>query len=332
MKRLFFFLLFLTVFSKVNATPSISGFTIYNQFLQNGALKVYNNAKSVFFASVSCSRQYTGSPATLEDVNIQIRLIVRNNGQDTDISFDNGISTIKTLTNGDFVAGNTPSPFSNSVMIQGELPVNLNSGRVYVQIRYMQNGVWSGWTSSNMNYGTVDVTINYGGMPDGLQQYARENGLFPSSMPMTLIYPSDTNPVLTVGSSIYSPNNVYRLTLQTDGNVVLYKNVNGSEQPLWSTRTQNSQPKPQSLFFQSDGNLVLYLGTAMNSGSIWASERYNRAGFNTVTSANAFYALQDDGNFVFYWRYASNGQNMSWVLASTATTNGLSPHSGNLHP
>ncbi|WP_083488607.1 M12 family metallopeptidase [Pedobacter borealis] len=172
-------------------------------------------------------------------------------------------------------------------------------------------------------------SINYGGMPADMRQFAKENGLMPT-VAKTLIYPNDTTPILTVGSSIYSPNQQYRITLQTDGNVVIYKKTSATtEQGIWSTRTQNSQPKPQALFFQTDANLVLYLGNNINTSSIWSSQRYTHLGFN-LTGDNAVYALQDDGNFVFYWKYTENGQEKTWVLASSDTQNGLSPHSGNL--
>jgi hypothetical protein len=173
------------------------------------------------------------------------------------------------------------------------------------------------------------VPVVYGGMPNDLKPYAKENGLMPT-VAKTLIYANDTTPILTVGSSIYSPNQQYRITLQTDGNVVIYKKTGATtEQGIWSTRTQNSDPKPQALFFQTDANLVLYLGNNINTTPIWTSQRYTHLGFN-LTGTNAVYALQDDGNFVFYWKYTENGQEKTWVLASSDTQNGLSPHSGNL--
>jgi len=74
------------------------------------------------------------------------------------------------------------------------------------------------------------------------------------------------------------------LRLQSDGNVVLYRNFN---QVVWNTSTQST--KPNRLIMQTDGNLVLYnqAGTA-----IW----------NTGTQGNtgARLVLQTDGNLVIY--------------------------------
>lgn len=80
-----------------------------------------------------------------------------------------------------------------------------------------------------------------------------------------------------------SPNNRFKLSYQTDGNLVLYKDGNA---PIWSTSTMG---KPSStLSFQGDGNLVLY----NNGTAVWGAQCHGKGG-------NWIY-LQDDGNLVVY--------------------------------
>jgi hypothetical protein len=82
---------------------------------------------------------------------------------------------------------------------------------------------------------------------------------------------------------IQSPNRQYRLVMQGDGNLVVYR---GSE-AQWATWTNGGSDR--RLVMQSDGNLVIYDAT-------------NRALWNTQTGGNAgaVLNLQDDGNVVLY--------------------------------
>lgn len=123
-------------------------------------------------------------------------------------------------------------------------------------------------------------------------------------------YPSET-PVLTLGQAMYSPNGQYFLILQTDGSLVLY-NINW--QVLWSADTY--QKGGQYLFFAPDGNLVL-AKNADASGVVWASNIY-AANKNFLLNQRIFYALQDDGNFVFYW----NGGTFTDSMGATGTDGG----------
>ncbi|EHQ28251.1 C1 family peptidase [Mucilaginibacter paludis] len=164
----------------------------------------------------------------------------------------------------------------------------------------------------------ANTYFNYGGLP---------------SFNSTILTMSDTQPLLTVGNSIYSPNNGYRLTLQTDGNLVLYKeNSNATETGIWSSRTQG-RPS-ESVYFQTDGNLVIYsLGGPIGAHtSVWASGLFNNTGLGTTHFAK-FY-LQDDGNFVMYWPIYYNNNYVYVVFAASDTQGGiLGPHPGNLnHP
>jgi len=149
----------------------------------------------------------------------------------------------------------------------------------------------------------------------------------------TIINVSDTNPVLVVGQSIYSPNQMVRLTLQTDGNLVLYrKNSDGTQTATWSSWTTGGEAS-QSLYFQTDGNLVIYPGTntptnhVPNSG-LWGSN-INASGLGTVTYA--FYRLQDDGDLVFYWpNYYGYTGFVNIIAGASDSQSGRSAHIGSL--
>lgn len=133
--------------------------------------------------------------------------------------------------------------------------------------------------------------------------------------------------LLTPGGSAISPNGQYRLTLQTDGNLVLSEVGTGTS--IWQTRTEGI---PVNLaVMQADGNFVLYNGStpvwlsntggnpgaslfvdnsgelrivSTNSEVLWKSLAVVDvlAPGQSVTSANGLYQLlfQADGNLVLY--------------------------------
>ena len=67
---------------------------------------------------------------------------------------------------------------------------------------------------------------------------------------------------LTAGQSLTSPNGKYDLTMQTDGNLVLY---DSASQAVWNSKTYGHPGA--TLAVQNDGNLVVYSG----SSPLWAS-------------------------------------------------------------
>ena len=87
---------------------------------------------------------------------------------------------------------------------------------------------------------------------------------------------SDTG--LRLGESIVSPNGLYRLRLQTDGNLVLTRPGN---RVLWSLGKKSSW-----LTLQANGNLVAFLYTR----GVWAT--------NTGGNGASILRVQDDGNVV----------------------------------
>jgi len=87
---------------------------------------------------------------------------------------------------------------------------------------------------------------------------------------------------IAVGSSYYSDNQLYRLVMQGDGNLVLYR-ANGSAR--WNSQT--SFAPGASAYVQGDGNVVIYSAA---SQAIW----YTGTGGNP----GAYLSIQDDGNLV----------------------------------
>ena len=86
------------------------------------------------------------------------------------------------------------------------------------------------------------------------------------------------------GEQLVSATGGYVLTMQTDGNLVLYA---ADRRVLFQSRTGRNAGTV--LVMQTDGNLVLY---APGNRAIWAS--------NTAAHANSVLVLQGDGNAVVY--------------------------------
>jgi hypothetical protein len=91
--------------------------------------------------------------------------------------------------------------------------------------------------------------------------------------------------ILQFNQVIASNNKCFQLVMQTDGNLVLYKQSTG--RALWSSGTYNVGASKTVM--QGDGNLVVY-----NS--------VDQPKWNSRTNGNtgAFLILQDDGNLVIY--------------------------------
>ena len=91
--------------------------------------------------------------------------------------------------------------------------------------------------------------------------------------------------VLTPGLSLSSANGRYTFIAQNDGNLVLYRNVDGK--PLWASNT-GGQPT-QVCIMQGDGNLVC---CGADGEYIWDTATDGEPGSRLV--------VQDDGNVVIY--------------------------------
>jgi hypothetical protein len=104
--------------------------------------------------------------------------------------------------------------------------------------------------------------------------------------PATVYAGDKLNPgeMLRRGERLTSGNDQYRLTMQDDGNLVLY---DVSNRPLWASNTDGKAV--EKCIMQVDGNLVLYL---YNGQAVWAS--------NTQGKPGSYLVLQNDGNMVIY--------------------------------
>jgi hypothetical protein len=97
--------------------------------------------------------------------------------------------------------------------------------------------------------------------------------------------PYRTTPTILPGGSILSDNGQFRLTYQSDGNLVLYDVSSGLG--LWSTGTAGTQPGRVPM--QGDGNFVVYDAAGV---ALWAS--------GTSGNPNAYLQVHDDGRLVIY--------------------------------
>lgn len=88
-------------------------------------------------------------------------------------------------------------------------------------------------------------------------------------------------------NSLYSENKRYRLSLQNDGNLVLYRGDGVTSVSRWATGTNGKAV--EKAVFQNDGNLVLY---GYNGRPIWASNSNGKGGH--------YLFMQNDGNLVIY--------------------------------
>ena len=102
-----------------------------------------------------------------------------------------------------------------------------------------------------------------------------------------------------IGSEINSPLGRFRLIMQSDGNLVLYRL--SDYKPIWSSNTANSGAS--RALMQYDGNFVVYTA---NNVAKWSSETDGRP-------AN-YLTVQDDGNLVIY----SKGSNSVQWASNTA--------------
>lgn len=90
------------------------------------------------------------------------------------------------------------------------------------------------------------------------------------------------NEYLVRGQYLISNNGQYTLSMQDDGNLVLY----GRGRALWTTNTNGLSVS--KCIMQGDGNLVIY-GYPQ---TLWAS--------NTAGWPGSYLVVQDDGNVVIY--------------------------------
>jgi hypothetical protein len=131
------------------------------------------------------------------------------------------------------------------------------------------------------------ATRNCGGNPRPVLQYAANTGGTGRL---------SAGDVLFGNNVIVSPNGLYALVHQTDGNLVLYyKNSSGLRTALWATNTTGASGGAMTIL-QGDGDLVVYDYTVFNPAlklnPVWTS--------NTSGNPGSHLDVQNDGNMVIY--------------------------------
>jgi hypothetical protein len=316
----------LIIFLKANALSTTpDSWSIGPNYLRQGSVYINYSGTTNIQAQVKMTRVST------QEEQVYIVAATTNND-----------GTWRLLMNPQMIDASTfeayaPGSLFCTVNIQFNTDPTLKNRRIY--LLYSSDPLFPSYAtfSVNTSYATAvqPDPSTYDAIPS---QYANAflNYSYQFDNPNTekIITMSDNVPVLTVGQSIYSASGLVRLTLQTDGNLVIYiKNSSGVESAVWSSRTQGKQVS--TLFFQTDGNLVIYAGTSENSTAVWASGIYNLTGKNTVRYA--YYTLQDDGNFVLNWpaSYFTNGTfnavDVIMAASDSQQSVGVSSHPGNLN-
>lgn len=106
---------------------------------------------------------------------------------------------------------------------------------------------------------------------------------------------------LTHDQALYSPNGRYKVTLQTDGNLVV-RNIIGTHRVIWANGTDKKGVAYVEM--QTDGNLVQYTKARK---AVWSTKTNGKKG--------SYLRMQDDGNLVLYntsnkaiWATGTNGK------------------------
>ena len=289
----YIFLLFAVLFlqNSKSFSASLNSFAVQSSYLSSGNVIINANPTTIQ-VDFSIIRSLVG--AGYENVNWTVTLVLRDINTDDYTLVTNPIS----ITNADFVGNfcsktiTATLPANKYTTLTGSgVPYNSRLSLRYSAYDFTNNvtlqpiqsstyyNVLNQYFGTNpyplFNYGQVNTLYDGIGVPIPAAQYYYnfpntsgigslrwDNGVpSPGSVNYsggTIINFSNTIPMLTPGQSIFSPNGLYRLTLQTDGNLVLYQENLPGETGLWSTRT-NGQTAG-SVFFQTDGHLVVYSG------------------------------------------------------------------------
>ena len=99
---------------------------------------------------------------------------------------------------------------------------------------------------------------------------------------------------LSTGQSLSSANGQYELTMQQDGNLVLYKNA-PFQVALWSSETQGNSGSSATM--QADGNFVVY----DNAGNpLWDAGTYGNPGATIQVQDNGQLAIQSSTGSILW--------------------------------
>lgn len=86
----------------------------------------------------------------------------------------------------------------------------------------------------------------------------------------------------------WSPNKNFYLSMQEDGNLVLYTK---DDKALWASGTYGKGTAPYTAIMQKDNNFVVY--DSLNK-ALWSTNTFNEG------KLGAYFAIQNDGNLGVY--------------------------------
>lgn len=185
----------------------------------------------------------------------------------------NGVYTLVMQTDGNAVLykgrtalwSTTTNRKASSLVMQRDGNLVVISGRT---------PVWSSGTNGSTNgYLAVQNDSNL------VIYNVRKKPVWHRNMVITSLYGGR---VLKPGQALYSYNRLYRVQMQSDGNLVLVK----GKTPLWSTRTIS---KGAFATMQTDGNFVVYSAAKK---ALWHS---------ATTRRGSVLQMQNDGNLVIVY-------------------------------
>ena len=230
-------------------------------------------------------------------------------GSSTEISFN--FQVVAATSGGDVV---TVQPIPNQIFTAGTpiCPINVEAtsstnrslgyhiagqpGGVSIPNGSTGSHLITGTATAAPGGGTATVTVND---PADITNTASFNYQVNNPSSDTL----QPNSIMQQGGAIVSADGKYELTLQTDGNLVVYGTAPGAsapEVPIWSLGTTTGAV----LSNQCQGNLVLY---DANGKALWATP--------TATQGPSRLVMQNGGNLVLY-RDTGNSSVATWGTGS----------------
>ncbi|MGD9682916.1 MAG: hypothetical protein AB7W16_17135 [Candidatus Obscuribacterales bacterium] len=176
-------------------------------------------------------------------------------------------------------------PFAAKVRMQA---IEIKSGETQLPVH---------WSTTNSDAGCgQEAEVVLQGSPGGIVDLWINQ---PSKPDPPLIFNLFVGQGLRVGESLTCPNGRLSMTLQDDGNLVIYT---PGKYPLWASNS-NGQTGVWDLVMQPDGNLVAY---DIASQPFWASD--------SITHVESYFSLHDSGSGAIYEK------NTDKVLWSTNTS------------
>lgn len=241
-----------------SATPSVNSFSVYSDYLREGKIKVTNLGPSGFYASIGCGRQLVNG--SLETVNMNVRLIVKNGSTEIDISKDvYGNSSVLTFTTSDF----SNSAYSKFKDIVGHIPVAYNSSNVYVQ--YKSQGQNS-WTTISKTYATINSStpVNPPSLPP-FDPRASVINIYTSPAYSDHYYTTESTPTISNNNFFLEGAAFYAFTTPVQGTVPIY--VYYSSQLSDHYWTQVNSPTIGNGYYKNE-SIVFYAFNSQVEGSV----------------------------------------------------------------